>query len=894
MNSLNTIKWEDGDNIKETVEQLLTKKVQQKLIPSIKVTYDYQLISTRSQRKAAKVNINTSKDRVSLDKYDKTYGTLKKELLISNKKLIALKFEEEKIPIADASIEKIYNEKFDEIADGTTAVSIHNEDEFDEFLRSQLEYADNTDETVPTLGFSNNFLYIFLIFFVYDALHDYKVDRIERGFDIGNFKTKMRVLFDILQNEYNIQSNITEEELTQTLIDDFNHFFDSSGIEPDLNSFSYKLLEKTFQGKKKESEIFYNQAKQFVKTNPSIHYLVSNAPSGLRYDEELNPSFREDSTINNSCFANQGSEIDGSGAGYCGTIKHMLTYGDLFIELGNFDIIMGGNNAYTIRFCCEYFVFEDGLYSSLIIRRKANGKTFYANYVYKIMDKNTQKSDTITVGSQATKNKPDSFIYKYCPDYMGVMINKGGYNSPNKSISTPYPDATLNPFAHDDIIQYLWKFLCDFLQSLLASVDPEELYRNSRFNEKNNRAVIVMHGDQPAEALHAILLYFSKVKNMNKYVHTCLSLTKFLKVSNIGGLLTYLPNITQIKGKRDKKRKRVKVKRETTSSSRNDVTRTNKKRKQSQYSSSSPFASPFASPSPAPPPKKNKGNSKGTSVSIQVNTNNGEAKNKYTNKKTRKSSQSKSLRIQDNTNKKNTTPYFLRSTSKYSGGNGETEVIHANNVSKSVFYPNVQLFNTPNNQYTKTPHFSKMISRALTYDTPNSKENSTSNTGETTDEEKSTSNSGKNITTTDQLNVIDTENNEIIIPNSAELNMSNELYNEEDLKTRCGNIIMMLADNTMIDKFLKFDYEYQRLKDYNSFLIQIYTKNKSIGDDRSIQDYLPPNFEFMKNFLDHSERMFEFLDNNDTKYQELLYYYKILLNNSWENTNTTRKRYRVD
>jgi hypothetical protein len=85
MNSLNTIKWEDEDNIKETVEELLTKKLQQKLIPLIKVTYEYKLISTRSQRKAAKVNINTSKDRVSLDKYDKTYGTLKNELLISNK-----------------------------------------------------------------------------------------------------------------------------------------------------------------------------------------------------------------------------------------------------------------------------------------------------------------------------------------------------------------------------------------------------------------------------------------------------------------------------------------------------------------------------------------------------------------------------------------------------------------------------------------------------------------------------------------------------------------------------------------------------------------------------------------------------------------------------------------
>ena len=142
--------------------------------------------------------------------------------------------------------------------------------------------------------------------------------------------------------------------------------------------------------------------------------------------------------------------------------------------------------------------------------------------------------------------------------------------------------------------------------------------------------------------------------------------------------------------------------------------------------------------------------------------------------------------------------------------------------------------------------------------------------------------------------MVDSENNEIIIPNSAQLNMSNEVYNEEDLKTRCANIITMLADNTMIDTFLKFDYEYQTLKDYNSFLIQIYTKNKSIGDDRYIQDYLPPNFEFMKIFLDHSERMFEFLDNNDTKYQELLYYYKILLNNSWENPNATRKKHRGD
>jgi hypothetical protein len=565
---LNTIDWKPNDNIKKKVEKILVDSGQGNSIAY--VSYEYRLQQLRELRLGKELPVFRTRP-VKLPNL--SYEQLKKNLLSENtpKQLIRLHFTITTPKITGADVSQKYNQIFDEICKTLNVAVINDENDFNAFVSDQIDYVKNNP--APSLGISQNYLYILLFISILDCHHDYKIGRFK-----GNNQTKIDKMKKILSKfiqKLNSEYNITDDEvLSESIIETLLNLPNSSTIEPSLNLFSYNLLKSTLSpppstsSSKKSKTIqaqptyFYNSAKEFLSSQkPRIHYLISNAPSGLKYDEILQKPilFSESSTINNSCFGNQGTEIDGSNSGKCNSIRYMIENSNLFIELGNYDISISDDPNCTLRFYCKYFLHEDKLYSSLIVQRTVEfGKEYYAHYVYKIMDKTSPGSDTISVDSQMNSTKPSDFVFKYCPHFMGTMVTS------KFKIENPYDDSTPNPFAELDVIHFYWKFLCDFLQSLLATVNPDILYRGKRYNPNGEHSVVVLHGDQPAEALHAILLYFSNTKNgtMNPYIHTCLSLVTFLKVTNIGGLLTYIviPTQTNKKGSKQTYKKTYKKK----------------------------------------------------------------------------------------------------------------------------------------------------------------------------------------------------------------------------------------------------------------------------------------------------------------------------------------------
>jgi hypothetical protein len=560
--NLNTIDWKSNDNIKNKVEKILVYSGQGNSIAY--VSYEYRLQQLRELRLGKELPVFKTRP-VKLP--DLTYEKLKKNLLSENtpKQLIRLHFTITTPKITGADVSQKYNEIFDEICETLNVVVIKDEDEFIYFVREQIDYVKKT--SAPSLGISQNYLYILLFISILDCHHDYKIGRLGRYGDnqtkIDKMKKNLSTFIQKLNSEYKITP---DEVLTTSEINKLLQLVTTSEIEPSLNTFSYNLLKSTLSpppstsSSKKSKTMqnqpgeFYNKAKDFLSSQKTrIHYLISNAPSGLKYDQILPKPilFSESSTINNSCFGNQGTEIDGSNSGKCNSIKYMIENSNLFIELGNYDISISENPNCTLRFHCQYFLHDNKLYSSLIVQRRVeSGEEYYAHYVYKIMDKTSPGSDTISVESQMNSEKPTDFVFKYCPPFMGTMVTE------DFKIENPYDDATPNPFEELDVIHFYWKFLCDFLQSLLATVNPDSLYNDKRYNPNGEHSVVVLHGDQPAEALHAILLYFSNTKNgtMNTYIHTCLSLVTFLKVTNIGGLLTYIVIPTQTNKKQVSKK----------------------------------------------------------------------------------------------------------------------------------------------------------------------------------------------------------------------------------------------------------------------------------------------------------------------------------------------------
>jgi len=550
---LNTIVWKPNDNIKNKVEKILVYSGQGNSIAY--VSYEYRLQQLRELRLGKELPVFKTRP-VKLP--DLTYEKLKKNLLSENtpKQLIRLHFTITTPKITGADVSQKYNEIFDEICETLNVFVINDEVGFDHFVRDQIDYVKET--SAPSLGISQNYLYILLFISILDCHHDYKIGRLGRYGDNQTKIDKMKKILSKFIQKLNSEYKITHDEVLskpqiKTLL---QLLHTNSDIEPSLNLFSYNLLKSTLpttastsSSKKSkiipnQPEYFYNKAKEFLSKNPNIHYLISNAPSGLKYDQLLPKPilFSESSTINNSCFGNQGTEIDGSNSGKCNSIRYMIENSNLFIELGNYDISISDDPNCTLRFHCQYFLHQDKLYSSLIVQRRVKtGEEYYAHYVYKIMDKTSPGSDTISVDSQMNNTKPSGFVFKYCPPFMGTMVTE------DFKIENPYDDSTPNPFEELDVIHFYWKFLCDFLQSLLATVNPDILYNDKRYNPNGEHSVVVLHGDQPAEALHAILLYFSNIKNetMNTYIHTCLSLVTFLKVTNIGGLLTYIVIPTQ-------------------------------------------------------------------------------------------------------------------------------------------------------------------------------------------------------------------------------------------------------------------------------------------------------------------------------------------------------------
>jgi hypothetical protein len=459
-----------------------------------------------------------------------------------------------------------YNTLFVEISKQFTSV-VSNENDYNTFINDQLA---NIDSGVKIITLSKNMYYIFLTtLHIYDALHDYKAARTinfnapRNTFDIDIFKGLLETQKTKLDREYKIPEN-GGDEISQPLVTAFNDLFNSTDIEPAIKAFSSALLnENRITTGEETPASFYDKAKkdfdaetkklQNSEGDKDVHHIISNAPSRYKYDNELPEiRFSPNSTINNNCFANMGTFIDGSNAGMCGSIQHMLKYGRLNLEIGESNIKLQCDDMNYIQYNSKIFTFKDKIYSSLIVKRVVNNRQYqyHAHYVYKLLDKQTQASDVITVSSQSSDSKYKGedtytyFLFKYCPPFMGEFVRA---NETNIIDNTYNKDRNLSIIFNyngnrRDIIHYAWKSLCDFTQYWLTILNKEGTYTKS-YIEGNIHPLVVIHGDQPAHSLNEIVLRFCNTNpptNKNTLMHTVLALQNCLKISNIAGIVTYI------------------------------------------------------------------------------------------------------------------------------------------------------------------------------------------------------------------------------------------------------------------------------------------------------------------------------------------------------------------
>jgi len=543
--------WKDGDNISAEVE-----KAFQGIISSssktggVLVCCKYRIEVTRELRTRIPHIFNTKKIPVQ----NITVSDFKTQNMIHSFQVFeGLHFEFNERYLRDdknTNITVSYNTLFDKIAHTFTDV-VNNDIEYNTFINEQVTTMNNG---VKIITLSKNIYYIFLTtLHIYDALHDYKRAR-SANMNIAILKDLLGIQKTKLNREHTIAQENHPNHISAVLVEQFNTFTPSN-IEPQLKAFSTALLKENPHEVK--PAVYYDQARHYFESVQSelansqqdVHHIISNAPSRYKYNKELlDNEISPASTLNNNCFANMGTIMDGSTAGMCGSVNTMLAYNRVNLQIGESNIRMGCDDTNYIQYNSKIFTFGNKLYSSLIVKRVVGSRTYYAHYVYKVLDKDLHSSDEIHVGTQSTGSKytggETDFLFKYCPPFMGEFVTANNTNIIDNTYNKDPELSILFDYSQNrrDIIHYAWKSLCDFTQSWLTLLKDDTTYTTS-YIEGNVHPLIVIHGDQPAHSLNEIILRFSIMdmdtrKNTN--MHTVLALKKCLKISNIAGIVTYV------------------------------------------------------------------------------------------------------------------------------------------------------------------------------------------------------------------------------------------------------------------------------------------------------------------------------------------------------------------
>jgi hypothetical protein len=552
--ALNTRNWKVHDNISTEVKKAFEGIISSTTITDgVLVCCKYTIQTTLLLRARTPHIFNTKKIPVQ---YLSVEEFKQQNLNDTFQRFVGLHFEFDARYLRNKNehIAGDYNTLFVNIIREFEQVNITDEDSYNAFIKTQLGTMENG---VKTITLTKNMYYIFLTtLHIYDALHDYKPPR-SANMNTHILKSLLEIQKTKLNGEHRIRAqrypnNITPERVTQ-----FEYLFGSTNIESDIKTFSTALLKDNLLGI--TPDFYYNQAKVYfdseaakLQNSPGdkdIHHIVSNAPSRYKYDNELlDNQISPASTLNNNCFANIGTIMDGSTAGMCGTVIKMLEYNRVNLQIGESNIRMGCDDTNYIQYNSKIFRFGNKLYSSLIVKRVVGSTIYYAHYVYKVLDKHDHSSDKIHVGTQSTRSKypggDTAYLFKYCPPFMGEFVRANTtdiidnrYNKDPK-LSRLF-DYSINK---RDIIHYAWKSLCDFTQSWLTLLKNDTTYTKS-YIQGNVHPLIVIHGDQPAHSLNEIILRFSKADsntNINTNMHTVLALKNCLKISNVAGIVTYI------------------------------------------------------------------------------------------------------------------------------------------------------------------------------------------------------------------------------------------------------------------------------------------------------------------------------------------------------------------